>query len=159
MPTVATPTQASPPIRGFSLACTIIGGLYVLLGLSMVVRGAQNAMAQFEVPDLVLSSPHFRDFFHWVFVHMMVLGVMIVMLGRFVTDGRSQRIVATVLTIVELHYTYLDFRTSDSPLGNRLYHGSGSLVPPMIDVLVTCTFAFFAIRGWLGDRVSSSAVR
>src|SRR5262245_61644270 len=97
-------------LPGFRRVCTIVGALYLVLGGSMVLRGPQQVMQPFGVPELVLSSPHFMDFFHWVFVHMMVLGVLIGMLGRFVVDGVSQQWVARVLCVVELHYLYLDLR-------------------------------------------------
>lgn len=133
-------------LPGYEVACTVVGALYVVLGGSMVVRGAKSAMQPFGVPDLVLSSPHFADLFHWVFVHMTVLGVSIVLLGRYVVQGRSQRIVARVLCVATIHYAYLDFRTSDSLLGNGLYHGPASLVPPVIDVVVVLVFAVLGFR-------------
>ena len=147
MTSASAQPSGSPPIPGYKTICTVVGALYVLLGASMVARGAVAVMSQFQVPDVVLGSPQFQDFFHWVFVHMMVLGLMIAMLGRFVEDGRAQRVVAGMLVLVELHYTYLDVRTSDSALGSGLYKGSGSLVPPIIDVLVTLAFAYLAVRG------------
>lgn len=112
----------------------------------MVVRGPRAAMQPFGVPEAVLSSAHFADFFHWVFVHMMVLGVLIGLLGRYVRDGKPQVIVARVLLLLELHYTYLDIRTSDSALGSGLYRGGASLVPAFVGVLVTLSFLYLSIR-------------
>ena len=57
-------------LPGFRTACLAVGLLYALLGGSMLVRGAVTAMQPFGVPDLVLRSPHFADFFHFTFVHM-----------------------------------------------------------------------------------------
>lgn len=133
-------------LRGFRLICTIVAVTYVLLGGSMVFRGARAAMTPFGVPEHVLSSPHFADFFHFLFVHMMVLGILIGMLGRYVVDGRAQRIAARVLCLIQLHYTYLDVRTSDSAFGNGLYQGSGSLGPVVIDLMVVACFAYLSVR-------------
>ena len=133
-------------LPGFRTICTVVSIAYVVLGGSMVVRGPRAAMEQFGVPEVVLSSAHFADFFHWVFVHMMVLGVMIGLLGQYVREGKPQAIVARVLLLLELHYTYLDLRTSDSAFGNRLYRGSASLIPVMIDVLVTLSFLYLSVR-------------
>jgi predicted small integral membrane protein len=143
MSATATEQQVLP---GFRVICSIVGGAYVLLGGSMVLRGARAAMQPFGVPELVLSSPHFTDFFHWVFVHMMVLGILIGMLGQWVRHGPHQQAAARVLCLIELHYTYLDLRTSDSALGSGLYQGPQSLVPPAIDVIVVLLFAYLGVR-------------
>jgi hypothetical protein len=146
-------------LPGFRRACTVVGVLYLALGGSMVLRGARQVMQPFGVPELVLSSPHFADFFHWVFVHMMVLGILIGMLGRFVVDGVSQRFVARILCLAELHYLYLDLRTSDSPLGNGLYRGSATLVPPIIDAAVVVVFAVLGMRSLRPAEPASTADR
>ena len=138
--------EAKSHLPGFRRACTVVGVLYVALGGSMVLRGARQVMQPFGVPELVLASPHFADFFHWVFVHAMVLGVLIGLLGRYVVDGSSQRIVSRILCVLELHYLYLDVRTSDSPLGNGLYRGSASLIPPIVDLGVVILFAILSMR-------------
>ncbi len=84
---------------------------------------------------------------------MAVLGILIAMLGRFVTDGRHQRLIAIVLCAINLHYTYLDFRTSDSMFGNALYRGAASVAPAIIDVVVTLAFVWLIARG---TRASSA---
>jgi len=150
---VTPPTTGSLP--GYRRILGGVGVLYVLLGSSMVARGAAAAMQPFGVPEAVLGSPHFADFFHWVFVHMTVLGVLFVLLARFVTEARAQRSVARVLLLLELHYTYLDLRTSDSPFGNGLYQGGGSLVPPLIDLIVVLCFAYLATRRVPPDQSAS----
>jgi hypothetical protein len=138
--------EAESHLPGFRRACTVVGVLYVAFGGSMVLRGSRQAMQPFGVPELVLSSPQFADFFHWVFVHTMVLGVLIGLLGRYVVDGASQRVVSWVLCAAELHYLYLDLRTSDSPFGNGLYRGPASLVPPAFDLAVAILFAVLGTR-------------
>jgi len=141
---MAAPSTTILP--GYKAICTSVGVCYVLLGASMVLQGAQAAMAPFGLPASTLASPHFGDFFHWVFTHMMVLGVMIVMLARFVERGSQQRLVARIILLLELHYTYLDLRTSDSILGNSLYQGPRTLVPPFIDAMVCAAFAYLSVR-------------
>ena len=143
-------------VPGWKLIGTVIGAVYCLLGSSMLLRGVQSAMQPFGVPETTLNSPHFADFFHFLFVHMVVLGILTVLLARFVNEGRQQRIAAWVLFAINLHYTYLDFRTSDSALGNSLYHGPGTLVPPLIDVVVTLAWLYLALRP-LRERVLAAA--
>jgi hypothetical protein len=134
-------------LPGFRRLCTVVSVLYLLLAGSMLARGARVVMKPLGVPESVLSSAHFADFFHWLFVHMAVIGILIGMLGRFVEEGRHQRTVARVLCLLEAHYTYLDVSTSDSRFGNALYRGPGSLVPPMIDLVVLVAFAYFGMKG------------
>lgn len=138
--------QSDHHLPGFKPVFTGVALMYIVLGGSMVVRGAHASMAQFGVPEAVLSSPHFRDFFQFLFVHMMVLGLTVGMLGRFVDDGPKQRLTARIMCSIQALYTYLDVRTSDSFLGNGLYQGPGSLVPVMIDVTVMLCFAYLSVR-------------
>jgi hypothetical protein len=139
-------TSNAPPIRGFKTICSIIGATYVLLAGSMLARGARGSMEPFKVPEAVLSSAHFADFFHFLFVHMITLGVMVGLLGWFVENGRHQRFAARVLCAINVHYAYLDFRTSDSPLGNGLYQGPASVIPALVDVAVVLAFAYLSTR-------------
>ncbi|MFT3923938.1 MAG: hypothetical protein QM778_15500 [Myxococcales bacterium] len=141
-----TPLAAQTTLPGFKTVCTSVAFVYVFLASSMVLQGAKVAMAPFGLPQETLDSPHFADFFHWVFVHMVVLGVLIGLLGRYVERGEHQRTVARVLFLIEAHYTYLDLRTSDSPLGNALYHGPRTLIPPAVDLIVLLAFAYLGTR-------------
>jgi hypothetical protein len=138
--------DSRPRLPGFRLFCTVAAVLYVLLGASMKLRGAHEAMRPFGVPKAVLDAPHFDDFFQFLFLHMMVIGLLIGLLGWTVQGARRQRAVARVLCGLQLLYATMDFRTSDSPLGNGLYQGKGSLVPPLMGVAMALVFA------WLGTR-------
>lgn len=77
---------------------------------------------------------------------MMVIGVLIGLLGWTVTLGPAQQRVARVLCGLQLVYAYFDFRTSDSPLGNGLYQGAGSLVPPLMGLTIALVFGVLAVR-------------
>ena len=126
-------------IPGWKTVCTVVGVTYILLASMMLFSGFQQ-MADFGVPEVVLASPHAADFHHWLFVHMSVIGVLIVLLGRYVQSADAQRTVARVLTLVALHYTYLDLRTSEM-FGIGLYAGLAWVVPTAVDVLFALTFA------------------
>jgi hypothetical protein len=134
------------PLRGFKTTCSVVGAVYVLLASTMFARGAHDSMERFGVPEPVLSSPHFADFFHFLFVHMSTLGVLIALLGWCVERGRRQRLVARVLCVINVHYTYLDIRTSDTPLGNGLYQGPASAMPIFVDFAVLLAFAYLGTR-------------
>jgi hypothetical protein len=136
--------SSSSSLPGFKSICAAVGITYVLLSVSTLLQGAPAIMAPFKVPSDLLSSPLFLDFFHWVFTHMAVLGVMIFLLGRFVETARHQQTVARVLLLVALQYTYLDVRTS--VLGNGLYGDPRSLVHVAIDLLVVLGFAYLSLR-------------
>lgn len=134
-----------------------VGALYVVLAGMTIAQGPRAVLQPFAVPEQVLASPHFADFFHFLFVHMCVLGVLIALLGRYVEDARNQRLVARILCLVELHYLYLDVRTS--VWGNGLYAHPKSLVPVFIDALVLLCFAVLSLKrlppGVLGPAPSS----
>lgn len=131
-------------LPGFKIICTSVGVLYVLLGCFTLAQGSQAILAPFGLPAGVLASPHFADFFHWVFVHMITIGMLIGMLGRFVIDPQRQRTTARVLCLLELHYLFLDVRTS--VLGNNLYPHPKSLAPVIIDLIVVVCFAYLSFR-------------
>jgi len=132
--------NSSSHVPGFRPICLSIGALYVVLASTMLVGGV-GQMAQFGVPEATLASPHFADHHHWVFVHMAVIGVLIALLGRYVESEPSQRVVARVLCAVELHYLYLDLRTS-TPFGTGLYAGRAWVLPVSVDVLVVLAFLY-----------------
>lgn len=135
-------TRATLP--GFKPIFTVIGSVYALLAVSTLLQGPTRLLAQFGVPDQVLSQPHFLDFFHFLFVHMTVLGILIILLGQLVEGARKQRIAARVLLLVQLHYLYLDIRTST--WGNGLYASDRSLVPVFIGLAVVACFLYLAAR-------------
>jgi hypothetical protein len=119
-----------------------IGTLYVVLASTMLAGGV-GQMAQFGVPEATLASPYFADHHHWVFVHMVVVGILIALLGRYVEGEPSQRMVARVLCLIQLHYLYLDLRTS-TLFGNGLYADRAWVVPVMVDVLVVVAFSYLS---------------
>lgn len=132
-------------VPGFKTACTIIGATYTALAGTMLLGGVHQ-MGQFGVPESTLSSAHFADMHHWTFVHMAVIGVLITLLGRYVERASGQLVVARVLLVLALHYTYLDLRTSDA-VGSGLYSGRAWVVPVLVDLLVTLTFAYLSFSG------------
>ncbi len=133
-------------VPGFKAVCSVVGVLFALLSGSMLARGVETAMRPFGVPEAVLRSAHYADYFHFTFVHMNVIGLLIFLLGRYVDSGRAQRVVSRTLVLVLAHYAYLDLRTSDSALGNHLYRGAATLMPPVIDVAVMLCFAWLSVR-------------
>jgi hypothetical protein len=145
------PPDTRPALPGYRLLCTVVGVLYALLGASMKLRGPDAAMAGFGVPAEVLAAPHFTDFFQFLFLHMMVIGLLVGVLGWQVTGAGRQRAVARLLCAVELLYAAFDLRTADWALGSRLYQGAGSLVPPLLDLALAVAF------GWLGARALPAA--
>lgn len=131
-------------LRGFKAVFTGVSLLYMVLGLGNVLQGPRPILEPFGVPEATLSSPFFGDFYHWLFVHMITIGLLIGLLGRLVESPRHQRTAARVICLLELHYTYLDTRTS--VLGNRLYNHPKSLVLVAIDVAVLLAFLAVAVQ-------------
>jgi hypothetical protein len=77
---------------------------------------------------------------------MMVIGCLIIFLGFSVEDRQKQRIISFILFLITAVYVYLDFRSSDSLLGNGLYKGEASLIPGFIGLLVNLLFLQLSIR-------------
>jgi hypothetical protein len=135
-------TQGLPGYRG---VLTTIGALYVFLAVMNVAQGAARVLAPFHVPAEVLGSGYFLDFYHWHFAHVGNLGVLLVVLARVVTAARAQRAVVLTMIAVQLHYTYLDWRTS--VLGNGLYADPRSIVLIVMNLGMVLAFASVWVRG------------
>jgi hypothetical protein len=131
-------------LPGFKATCLGVGAVFALLATSELARGVAASMDGFGLPAATLASPHYLDAMTWVFVHMLVLGVVIGAIGYFVEEARARVALARVMTLSMLVFTALDLRTSDSALGNHLYAGARTLVPPIIDVVVLLLFAHLA---------------
>ncbi len=125
-----------------------IGILFIFLSLSLFAKGLMLSMAEFNVPTEVLNSPHYYDAILWVYVHMIVLGILIFLLGYAVTDPKKQQLITLLLFLITSVYTYLDFRSSDSALGNGLYQGESSVVPAFISLLVNMVL----LQLWIRNR-------
>ncbi len=135
----------SSPIRGFRAACTAVGTIYILIGASIVARGAAVSMGPYGVPQATLDAPHYVDAILWVYVHMMVLGAVITFMGWRARPRPLQRAFARLMLGAHLVYLYLDLRTSDSAVGNGLYEGAASLGPAVIAGLCTAVFAVLSL--------------
>jgi hypothetical protein len=133
-------------LPGYRIIFSVIGGAYILLSCSMLVRGMRTAMQSFGLPESTLASPHFADFFHFFYSLMLMLGLLIVALGRFVLVGVHQRSSARLLLAINVYVTYLDVRVSDSPLGNGLYQGKNTIVPAILDLAFGLCFAYLSVR-------------
>lgn len=132
-------------LPGFRATCLGVGVTFVLLAASELAQGVPASMAGFGVPDAVLTSPHYKDAMTWVFTHMLVLGLIIAVVGYFAEGARTRRAFARVTLACVAIFTVLDIHTSDSPLGNGLYAGARSLVPPVIDLVVMILFAHLSL--------------
>jgi hypothetical protein len=134
------------PLPGFRPTCLITAVLYVLLGGSVLVRGAAS-MAEFEVPETTLASPHYADAITWVYVHMVVIGLMIGAVGLFARETELRKWFARLMVAAHAVYLFLDVRTSDTVLGNGLYQGPGSIAPAVIGLCVLVLFVHPSVCG------------
>ena len=133
-------------LPNFKRTCLIVGYTFMLLPISLFAKGLMASMAEFKVPEIVLDSAHYYDAMLWVYVHMMVLGLLIVTIGYSVNDFNKQKWIAALLFVVTAFYVYLDFRSADWVLGNALYKGESSLIPGFIGLVVNLLFFQLAIR-------------
>lgn len=131
-------------LKGFRGTATTVGVAYVVLGLLNLAQGSASVLADFGFAPAVLDDALFQDFYHWHFVLMITSGVLMVLLGRLVVGVRPQRVCAWTLFALQLHYLYLDLRTS--VWGSGLYDHPKSLVPAAIGALMTLAFLVVAMR-------------
>ena len=125
---------------GFKATCLIVGGLDIFLASTMFAKGLMKSMAEFKVPEITLASPHYYDAMFWVFLHMGMIGVLIILIGILAEDPAKKVWAARILVLMHCVYAFLDFRTSDNPFGNALYQGPGSVIPAFIDLFYILMF-------------------
>lgn len=133
-------------LPNFKRTFLIAGYTFTLLPLSLFIKGLMKSMAEFKVPELILNSSHYFDAILWVYVHMTVIGLLILTIGYSVNDLNKQKWIATLLFLVTAFYVYLDFRSADWVYGNALYKGESSIIPAIIGLLVNLLFFQLMIR-------------
>lgn len=146
-------------LPGFKATCLTVGIVDIFLAGSLFARGLMQSLSEFKVPAEILASPHYFDAMLWVYVHMIVIGLIIGCVGYYAdaTNLRLQKRLSVLLFVVHFFYTYLDFRSSDSVLGNGLYQGAASVFPAVIGLVMTLLFLQLVIvlhRGDTGETVS-----
>jgi uncharacterized membrane protein len=127
-------------LPGFRATCIFVGSLNMLLAGSMFVQGVMAEMAKFKVPEPILASPHYADAMFWVFLHMFMIGVLLIMIGLLAENPAKQLWVARGLVLMHMVYAYLDIRTTDNYFGNALYQGPESVIPVFIDLFYILLF-------------------
>ncbi len=139
--------SAPADVPAFRTTLTVAGVLFVLLAVMNLVRGPADILAPFGFAPELLGDPLFGDFFHWLFVHMATIGVLIVLLGRLVDGRRRQTVVAWTLLAALLHYGYLDLSTS--VWGSGLYADPASLVIVAMDAAFVLAVGHVCVRSVL----------
>jgi hypothetical protein len=127
-------------IPGFRGTCILVGTLNMLMAGSMLVKGVAEGMAEFKVPPVILDSPHYQDAMFWVFLHMFMIGILVIMIGILAENPVKQVWVARVLVLMHCVYAFLDISTSDNYFGSALYQGPGSVVPVLVDIFYILLF-------------------
>lgn len=133
-------------LPGFKTTCYLIGLSYIMMSLGLFMKGLLPSMAEFQVPQSTLDSPHYADAILWVYVHMIVIGMLIFMIGYAVKDVNKQKWITFFLLLITLFYTYLDFRSSDSSLGNGLYKGESFIIPALIGLFTNFLFLLLFVK-------------
>jgi hypothetical protein len=118
----------------------------MILSSGLMMKGLIISMREFKVPEEVLLSPTYYDAILWVYVHMFVIGVLLLTIGLSVTDVIKQSRISLLLFVITSVYTYLDFRSSDSVLGNGIYKGESSIIPGVISLAMNIIFLFLTVH-------------
>ena len=145
-----------PRIPGFRGTCIAVGVTYVLLGGSILARGVPASLAPFGVPPDILASPHYVDAIWWVYTHMVVLGGVMLVLGRFAEGAALKLWMARMLFVAHVYYTWLDIRASDSAWGTGLYQGPASVAPAVIAGLSMLAFMRLSFSRWADPPTSQA---
>lgn len=133
-------------LRTFKPVLVTIGVVYVLLASWMLARGA-GVMRDFAVPDSVVAAPAFEDFFLFFYQLMAALGVLTMLFGYVTRERGAQVLVSAAFCLLNVLIGLRDLSTSDSSLGNRLYRGSATLIPVLIDLVLALVFAGLVVAG------------
>jgi hypothetical protein len=141
-------------LPNFRITFLIVGFTFILLPLGLFTKGLMHSMAEFKVPEPILNSSHYFDAILWVYVHMVVIGLLILTIGYSVNDINKQKWIATLLFLVTVFYTYLDFRSADWIFGNALYKGKSSIGPAIISLLVNLLFFQLVIRLFTNNKLT-----
>ncbi|MEM6273578.1 MAG: hypothetical protein AAF998_29505, partial [Bacteroidota bacterium] len=107
-------------LPGFKATYLISGGLFVFLAASLFAQGIPEFMSQFNVPQSTLDSPHYLDAMLWTYSHMIILGLITILMGLLAQGAKLKVWMSRLLLIANAYYMVLDFRSSDSALGNGL---------------------------------------
>lgn len=145
-------SQSQPDLPGFKAVTMSVGVAYVLLASFMLVSGGA-VMRDFAVPESVVTAPVFEDFFSFFYQLMAFVGVLSLVFGQVARGQGAQTLVAFVFCAANVLLTLRDLSTSDSMLGNRLYRGSGTLIPVYIDAAIAVAFGALTITGWRRTRL------
>jgi len=140
-------------LPGFKATYLIAGALFILPATSLFLQGIPEFMVQFNVPQETLDSPHYLDAMLWTYSHMIILGLVMILMGLFAEGDRFKVWMSRLLLLANVYYTVLDFRSSDSSLGNGLYQGEASLLPAFMALGVTLLFLQLVVRDLLKGRM------
>lgn len=149
-------TQRDADIRGFKHVFTVIGGTYILLASSWLVRGPV-VLRDFAVSERLIAEPVFVDFFMFFYEYMAFGGAVQVLLGRVTRGLRAQTLVAGVYTAANVLFTLRDLSTSDSRFGSRVYRGDATLLFVATDLVFACAFGALLVAGLRRLRAEGSS--
>ncbi|MEM1000980.1 MAG: hypothetical protein AAGN35_28250 [Bacteroidota bacterium] len=139
-------------LPGFKATYLISGGLFVFLAASLFAQGIPEFMSQFNVPQSTLDSPHYLDAMLWTYSHMIILGLITILMGLLAQGAKLKVWMSRLLLIANAYYMVLDFRSSDSALGNGLYEGEASLLPAFTALGITLLFLQLVVRDFLRSK-------
>ena len=83
---------------------------------------------------------------------MIILGLVIATIGIFAEGAKLKVWMSRLLLLANAYYMVLDFRSSDSSLGNGLYEGDASLMPAFMAMGITLLFLQLVVRDFLNRK-------
>jgi hypothetical protein len=87
-------------LPNFRKTFLIVGFTFIVLPMGLFTKGLMLSMADFKVPEPILNSSHYFDAILWVYVHMMVIGLLVLAIGYSVEELNKQKWIAILLLLV-----------------------------------------------------------
>ena len=112
-------------LPGFRLTFMLIGGLYIFLSASILARGVAASLEPFGVPAADLNSPYYENAIWWVYTHMLIIGAVMLVIGRFASNADFKMWIARIFLVAHIYYTYLDFEAADWALDTLISEYNG----------------------------------
>ncbi|MEM6273440.1 MAG: hypothetical protein AAF998_28805, partial [Bacteroidota bacterium] len=79
-------------------------------------------------------------------------GLITILMGLLAQGAKLKVWMSRLLLIANAYYMVLDFRSSDSALGNGLYEGEASLLPAFTALGITLLFLQLVVRDVLRSK-------
>jgi hypothetical protein len=134
-------TRFLPSFKG---TCILVGTLYILLSISLFLRGLLINSEENQIAPNLLEL--INNSLFWINLHLFVIGLFILIFGFTIIKINQQKGICSLLFFINILYAFLDFRSADSFFGSSLFQDSTSVIPAFFSLLIALLFLMQNIR-------------